>query len=150
LPREVNGREPVYAVELRNADLLTPRFVRMLHDAGARLCIGIHASMPAAARQAAALRAMDASASDGDDWRLRGPLIVRWSLHAGLRYEEAKNRYAPFDRLLDPDLITRGTLAHLAHVAIRSRQPAFIIANNKAEGSAPLTCIELARAIVGQ
>jgi hypothetical protein len=121
----------------------------MLHDAAARLCVGIHAAMPAAARQAAALRAMDAPDADSDDWQLKGPLVVRWSLHAGLRYEEAKNRYAPFDRLLDPDLITRGTLAHLAHVAIRSHQPAFIIANNKAEGSAPLTCIELARAIAG-
>ncbi len=150
LPREVDGTLPVYAVELRNAELLTPRFVRMLHDAGARLCIGIHAAMPAAARQAAALRAMDAPNDEGEDWQLKGPLVVRWSLHAGLRYEDAKNRYAPFDRLLDADLITRGTLAHLAHVAIRSHQPAFIIANNKAEGSAPLTCIELARAIVGQ
>jgi uncharacterized protein YecE (DUF72 family) len=150
LPREVDGMVPVYAVELRNAELLTPRFVRMLHDAAARLCVGIHAAMPAAARQAAALRAMDAPDADSDDWQLKGPLVVRWSLHAGLRYEEAKNRYAPFDRLLDPDLITRGTLAHLAHVAIRSHQPAFIIANNKAEGSAPLTCIELARAIAGR
>jgi len=150
LPREIDGMTPVYAVELRNAELLTPRFVRMLHDAAARLCIGIHAAMPAAARQAAALRAMDAPDADSDDWQLKGPLVVRWSLHAGLRYEEAKNRYAPFDRLLDADLTTRGTLAHLAHVAIRSHQPAFIIANNKAEGSAPLTCIELARAIVGQ
>jgi uncharacterized protein YecE (DUF72 family) len=150
LPRDVDGLAPVYAVELRNAELLTPRFVRMLHDAGARLCVGIHAAMPAAARQAAALRAMDAPASEGDEWQLKGPLVVRWNLHAGLRYEEAKNRYAPFDRLLDADLITRGTLAHLAHVAIRSGQPAFIIANNKAEGSAPLTCIELARAIVAK
>jgi len=149
LPRAVDGRMPIYAVELRNAELLTPRLVRMLHDAGARLCVGIHAAMPAAARQAAALRAMDAPADEGDDWRLKGPLVVRWNLHAGLRYDEAKNRYAPFDRLLDADLITRGTLAHLAHVAIRSDQPAFIIANNKAEGSAPLTCIELAKAIVG-
>jgi uncharacterized protein YecE (DUF72 family) len=150
LPRDVDGLVPVYAVELRNAELLTPRFVRMLHDAGARLCLGIHAAMPAAARQAAALRAMDAPASEGDDWQLKGPLVVRWNLHAGLRYEDAKTRYAPFDRLLDADLITRGTLAHLAHVAIRSGQPAFIIANNKAEGSAPLTCFELARAIVAR
>jgi len=150
LPREIEGNVPVYAVELRNAEVLTPRFVRMLHDAGARLCLGIHAAMPAAARQAAALRAMDASAEEGDDWRLKGPLVVRWNLHAGLRYEEAKNRYAPFDRLLDPDLITRGTLAHLAHVAIRSSQPAYVIVNNKAEGSAPLSCIELARAIVAE
>lgn len=150
LPRDVDGRVPVYAVELRNAELLTPRLVRMLHDAAVRLCLGIHASMPAAARQAAALRALDAPNSEGDEWQLKGPLVVRWSLHAGLRYEEAKNRYAPFDRLLDADLTTRGTLAHLAHVAIRSGQPAYVIANNKAEGSAPLTCIELARAIVGQ
>ena len=149
LPRAVDGRVPVYAVELRNAELLTPRFVHMLHEAGARLCVGIHAAMPAAARQAAALRAMDAPADEGDDWRLKGPLVVRWNLHAGLRYDEAKNRYAPFDRLLDADLITRGTLAHLAHVALRSDQPAFIIANNKAEGSAPLSCVELAKAIVG-
>jgi uncharacterized protein YecE (DUF72 family) len=150
LPRAVEGRAPIYAVELRNAELLTPRFVRMLREAGARLCLGIHAAMPAAARQAAALRAMDAPADEGDDWRLKGPLVVRWNLHAGLRYEAAKNRYAPFDRLLDADLITRGTLAHLAHVALRSGQPAFIVANNKAEGSAPLTCIELAKAIVKQ
>jgi uncharacterized protein YecE (DUF72 family) len=149
LPRDVDGLAPLYAVEPRNAELLTPRFVRMLHDAGARLCLAIHAAMPSAARQAAALRAMDAPGSDGDDWRLAGPLVVRWSLHAGLRYEDAKGRYAPFDRLLDADLITRGTLAHLAHVAIRSAQPAYVIVNNKAEGSAPLSCIELARAIVG-
>jgi len=150
LPREVGGCAPVYAIELRTAELLTPRFVRMLHDAGARLCLSIHAAMPAAARQAAALRAMDAPADEGDQWRLKGPLVVRWNLRAGLRYEDAKNRYAPFDRLLDADLVTRGTLAHLAHVAIRSGQPAFVIVNNKAEGSAPLSCLELAKAIVAQ
>jgi len=150
LPKEVDGRSPLYAVELRNAELLTPRLVRRLREAGARLCLSIHPSMPAAARQAAALRAMDAPAAEGDEWTLKGPLVVRWNLHAGLRYDEAKNRYAPFDRLLDADLITRGTLAHLAHVAVRSAQPAFIIVNNKAEGSAPLSCIELARAVVGQ
>jgi hypothetical protein len=75
---------------------------------------------------------------------------VRWNLHAGFRYDEAKTRYAPFDRLLDADILTRGTLAHLIHVAIRSGQPAFVIANNKAEGSAPLSCIELAKAVVAR
>lgn len=150
LPREIDGAAPLYAVELRTAELLTPRLVRTLHDAGARLCLGIHAAMPAAARQAAAQRAMDAPAEEGDDWRLKGPLVVRWNLHAGMRYEDAKNRYAPFDRLLDADLVTRGTLTHLAHVALRSHQPAYIVVNNKAEGSAPLSCIELAKAIVGR
>jgi uncharacterized protein YecE (DUF72 family) len=148
LPREVDGHVPTYAVELRNAELLTPRLVRTLRDAGARLCLGLHARMPPAARQSAALRAMDAAADEGDDWRLKGPLVVRWSLHAGLKYDDAKNRYAPFDRLLDADIPTRGTLAHLIHVAIKSAQPAYVIVNNKAEGSAPLSCVELARAVV--
>ena len=148
LPKRVGGNTPVYAVELRDSALLTPRFVRMLRERGARLCIALHPRMPVAARQSAALRAMDALEEEGDDWRLKGPLIVRWNLAAGLRYEEARARYAPFDRLLDPDIPTRGTLAHLIHVAIKSNQPSYIIANNKAEGSAPLTLIELAKAVV--
>lgn len=149
LPRNIGGIAPIYAVELRNAELLTPRFVKMLREAGARLTIGVHSRMPGAARQSAALRAMDALEAEGDDWRLKGPLVVRWNLAPGLRYDDAKSRYAPFDRLIDPDIPTRGTLSHLLHVAIKSAQPSFVIANNKAEGSAPLTLIELAKAVVG-
>jgi len=148
LPSRHGEFVPLYAVELRDPELLTPRFVRMLRDCGARMCIALHPRMPAAARQSAALRAMDALDEEGDDWRMKGPLVVRWNLAAHLRYEEAKERYAPFDRMVDPDIPTRGTLAHLIHVAIKSGQPSYIIANNKAEGSAPLTLIELAKAVV--
>jgi uncharacterized protein YecE (DUF72 family) len=148
LPARIGDITPVYAVELRDPALLTPRFVRTLRECGARLCIALHPRMPVAARQSAALRVMDALDDEGDDWRLKGPLVVRWNLAAGLRYEEARTRYAPFDRLLDPDIPTRGTLAHLIHVAIKSNQPSYIIANNKAEGSAPLTLLELAKAVV--
>ena len=150
LPARSEHGRPLYAVELRNPELLTPRFVRMLREHGARLCVGIHSRMPDAIRQSAALRAMDHDAGAGDEaWKLAGPLVVRWNLHPGLRYEGARNRYAPFDRIVDPDLVTRGGVSHLVHVAIRSAQPAYVIVNNKAEGSAPLSCIELARAIVG-
>jgi len=149
LPRTLAGAQPVYAVELRDPELLTPRFVRMLGSTGARLCLGVHARMPEVARQAAALRKLDAPDAEGTDWQLAGPLVVRWNLQAGFRYEEAKTRFAPFDRIIDPDIVTRGTLAHLIHVALRSGQPAFVIVNNKAEGSAPLSCIELARAVIG-
>ena len=149
LPSRVGELQPLYAVELRNAELLTPRFVRMLRESGARLTVGVHARMPAAARQSAALRGLDATDDEGDDWRLKGPLVVRWNLHSGFRYDDAKNRYAPFDRLIDVDIATRGTLVHLVHVAQKSGQPSFIIANNKAEGSAPLSLIALAKSIVG-
>ena len=153
------GPAPVYAVELRNPELLTPRLVHAIREAGARLCLGIHPRMPGAARQAAALRSMDAAPqpaapgpsaapSTAESWTLAGPLVVRWNLHSGLRYEQARTRYAPFDRLVDVDVVTRGTVVHLIRVALRSRQPAFVIVNNKAEGCAPQSCVELARALL--
>lgn len=148
LPRQVGGIAPLYALELRNTELLTPRLVKAVREAGARLVVGVHPAMPPAVRQSAALRAMDETPDDGPDWTLKGPLVVRWSLAAGLLYQQAKDRYSPFDRLIDPDIVTRGTLAHLVHVAIRSGQPSYVIANNKAEGSAPLSMVELARAVV--
>jgi uncharacterized protein YecE (DUF72 family) len=148
LPSTHADLHPVYAVELRNPELLTPRCVHRLREAGARLCIGVHARMPPAARQAAALRAMDAPARSADGWALAGPLVVRWSLHAGLGDEQARARYAPFNRLLDADLVTRGALVHLIRVAVRSGQEAFVIVDNRAEGCAPASCLELARALV--
>jgi len=147
LPRLHAGVRPIYAVELRNPELLTPRFVNRMREVDARLCIGIHPRMPPVARQAAALRTLDAQATPHGEWSLSGPLVVRWSLHAGFGYEQARARYAPFNRLLDPDLVTRGSLVHLIRVAVRSRQSAYVIVNNKAEGSAPLSCLELARAL---
>ena len=147
LPTSHAGVRPVYAVEIRNPELLTPRFVHRLRECGARLCLGIHARMPGAARQAAALRTMDDPAPQAETWTLAGPLVVRWSLHAGLGYDQARTRYAPFNRLLDADVVTRGTLVHLLRVAVRSGQSAFVMVNNKAEGCAPLSCLELARAL---
>ena len=76
-----------------------------------------------------------------------GPLVVRWNLHAGYAYEQAKARYAPFDHLLEEDPATRESIARLAAATLAAGYPAFVIANNKAEGSAPLTLIKLAQAI---
>ncbi|HEY1996512.1 DUF72 domain-containing protein [Paraburkholderia sp.] len=129
-----------YAVEIRDACLLTPRFIRTLKAAGVRYCVGIHARMPDPLRQAAALALLD-----GDE--PAGPLIVRWSLHGGFRYEQAKAKYEPFDRLVDEDPATRIALAELAARYAFAGQPVVIAVNNKAEGSAPLTCVKLGRAI---
>ncbi|RAR60507.1 uncharacterized protein YecE (DUF72 family) [Paraburkholderia unamae] len=144
-PTETTGASeardgPCYAVEIRDAILLTPRFVRTLRAAGVRYCVGLHARMPDPLRQAAALALMDGEAP-------AGPLIVRWSLHSGFKYEQAKARYEPFDKLVDEDPHTRDTLAELAARYAIAGQPVLITTNNKAEGSAPLTCAKLARAI---
>jgi uncharacterized protein YecE (DUF72 family) len=129
-----------YAVEIRDACLLTPRFIRTLKATGVRYCVGLHARMPDPLRQAAALALLDGEPS--------GPLIVRWSLHGGFKYEQAKAKYEPFDRLVDEDPATRIALAELAARYAIAGQPVVIAVNNKAEGSAPLSCIKLARAIV--
>ncbi|WNC90455.1 DUF72 domain-containing protein [Paraburkholderia sp. FT54] len=129
-----------YAIEIRDASLLTPRFIRTLKTAGVRYCVGIHARMPDPLRQAAALALLDGEPA--------GPLIVRWSLHGGFKYEQAKAKYEPFNQLVDQDPATRASLAELAARYALAGQPVVIAINNKAEGSAPLSCVELARAII--
>ncbi|WP_322085945.1 DUF72 domain-containing protein [Burkholderia sp. BCC1999] len=128
-----------YAIEIRDASLLTPRFIRALAALGVRYCVGLHARMPDPLRQAAALALLDGDAP--------GPLIVRWSLHGGFKYEQAKAKYEPFDKLVDEDPATRSALAELAARYALAGQPVIITINNKAEGSAPLSCIALAREI---
>lgn len=128
------------AIEIRDACLLTPRLIRMLRERGVRYCVGLHARMPDPLRQAAALALLDGGEP-------AGPLIVRWSLHSGFKYEQAKAKYEPFNRLVDEDPATRAALAELAARYALAGQPVLIVANNKAEGSAPLTCTALARDI---
>ena len=129
--------ESCYAVELRDAIMLTPRFIRVLREAKVRYCVGIHARMPDPRRQAKALALLDEGGL--------GPLIVRWSLHGGFKYEQAKAKYEPFDKLVDEDPDTHEALAELALRYALAGQPVVIAVNNKAEGSAPLTCFKIAR-----
>ena len=113
--------------------------MRMLAAAEVRYCVGLHDRMPEVERQAVALRMLD-----GDS---PGPLVVRWNLHRGFLYQAAKQRYEPFDRLVDEDRETRRILARMAADAFRAKQKVWITANNKAEGSAPLSLLKLAHEI---
>jgi len=139
LPRELGEHRPLYALELRNAELLTPRLMRMLAAAGVRYCVGLHDRMPEVERQEVALRTLDSDSP--------GPLVVRWNLHRGFLYQAAKQRYEPFDRLVDEDSETRRILARMAGDAFRAKHKVWITANNKAEGSAPLSLLKLAEEI---
>jgi uncharacterized protein YecE (DUF72 family) len=139
LPRDLGKLRPLYALELRNPELLTPRLMRMLRDADVRYCVGLHDRMPEVERQEAALKALD-----GDT---PGDLVVRWNLHRGFLYQAAKQRYEPFDRLVDEDIETRRILARMAAAAFKAGRKIWITANNKAEGSAPLSLAKLAEEI---
>ena len=139
LPRELGRSRPIYALELRNAELLTPRLMKMLATVGVRYCVGLHDRMPEVERQEAALKALD-----GDT---PGPLVVRWNLHRGFLYQAARQRYEPFDRLVDEDPETRLVLARMVANAFKAKRKVWITANNKAEGSAPLSLLKLAEEI---
>ena len=139
----LRGRTPrsvTLAVEVRDPELACSSFAAGLRDSGAVPCLAVHARMPPVAEQAAAL------GLDRDDCHV--PLVARWNLHAGHRYEEAKQAYFPFNRLIQEDPPTRTTLASLAARAAAHGRDVFITINNKAEGSAPCSVEKLAGAII--
>ena len=128
---------PAYAVELRDSALLTTDLTAALHHGGAVPSLALHPRLPPLPQQ---LRLFEAHRSDG-------PLVVRWLLRRNRRYDEAREHYAPFDRMSEPDPTSRRELADAVAAALSEQRPVFVIANNKAEGSAPLTLIELARQV---
>lgn len=122
------------AVEVRDPELLTPAFARLLLAHRTRYCLGLHDRMPPIAEQLPMLRAQ---------WP--GALVCRWNLQRGLAYEQARNLFKPFDKLAAPDPATRQALARVMVATAQAGHPVFVAINNKAEGSAPLSVIELAR-----
>lgn len=129
-------RVPLYAVEVRDSPLLTDTYVEALRGSGARHCLSVHPKAGALHDQTDVLAAIGP-----------GPLVARWNLNPAHTYEEAKERYAPFDRLQQEDPASRATLATVAARALQAGQPAHLVVNNKAEGSAPLSIFKLAQAI---
>ncbi len=125
-----------YAVEVRNRELLTEAYAAALADAGAVNCLTSMGRMPSLPEQWSR-----AKAGKG------GLLVVRWMVRRGETYESAVERYEPFDRIVDDDPLTRLEIAQLAIQAAADEQEVIVVANNKAEGSAPLSLIALARAM---
>jgi uncharacterized protein YecE (DUF72 family) len=131
-------RGPVYAVELRDPEILGAHYEDALAAAGAVHCSTVHSRMPPVDRQI-----LDGQVSDGNS----GPMIIRWMLQPGDDYESAGARFAPFNRIMEPDKLSRGRIAKLVKRGLSSGRDVYVMAANNAEGSAPLTLFELATAI---
>lgn len=127
---------PLYAIELRTPAFLTEEYAALLLEREVAHCYTIHPAMAPLERQLHVIPPFYQPA-----------LVVRWMLHGGLRYEVAKERYEPFNRLVDPDVATRELVAKTVLDAALAEKKAFVIANNKAEGSAPLTLLRLAERV---
>ncbi len=131
--------DSVVAVEVRDPQWLTREFVEALRANGATYCVGLHAKMPPIAEQLPILRAL---------WP--GPLVCRWNLnplHGAYGYEDAEQQYEPFDRMQDPDIETRNSLARVIAGTVGAGQNAYVTLSNQAEGCSPLSTVELARTV---
>jgi len=128
--------QALLALEVRDAVLLEPALAALLREHGVRPCLGLHDRMPAAAQQLPFLRAA---------WP--GDLVCRWNLQRGQRYAQARDRWAPFDRLQAEDPATRAAIARVMRGTLDAGHRAFVTINNKAEGCAPASVLALARAL---
>lgn len=133
LPRGV-----IYAIELRTPSFLTEEYAEVLDTTGVAHCFNVHPAMTSLARQLEVVQSF-----------YQPVVLLRWMLRADLEYEAARQKYEPFDRLVDEDRTTRELLARTALDALLGEREVIVLANNKAEGSAPLTLFRLAERIVG-
>jgi hypothetical protein len=120
-------------VELRNRELLTFEYLEVLARHGAAHVLNFWEAMP------------DIGVQLDLPGVLSAPFVVaRLLIPPGRRYEARKLELAPFDRLVDPQERMRSGVVRLADECKALGKVLFVIANNKAEGSSPLTVAALA------
>jgi uncharacterized protein YecE (DUF72 family) len=117
-----------YAVELRERALLTDAYGRVLARHRVAHVFDSWTAMPLPGEQAAILPP-----------ETMPFVMVRLLLKPGATYEEQREAFAPFDRIQAPDDRMRGQVVDLVARAVARAVPAYVLVNNKAEGSAPLT-----------
>ncbi|MDQ6892685.1 MAG: DUF72 domain-containing protein [Acidobacteriota bacterium] len=132
LPREFR-----YAVELRDPTLLTGEYGRVLASRGAAHVYNCATAMPMPAEQA---ERIPAAAADF--------VVVRLLLRPGTRYDDRREDFLPFDRIVDPNPEMRRQTVELARAA--SGRDVFVLVNNKAEGCAPATIRALAEQLASE
>lgn len=123
--------ESRYAVELRDPALLTDEYRRVLAARGAAHVYNLASAMPDPEEQAVRIPPEDA-----------GFVVVRLLLRPGTRYDDRREEFLPFDRIVDPNPEMRRQVADIVRGA--GGRDAFVLVNNKAEGCAPATIRALA------
>ncbi|MES2123499.1 MAG: DUF72 domain-containing protein, partial [Gemmatimonadota bacterium] len=123
-----------YAVEIRNAEYLSPEYFAVLRTHRVAHVFNSWTRMPAIGEQ---LLLHDSITADF--------VISRALLRPGRTYSQAVDAFAPYDHVQDENPTLRADITALAKAALELRIPAYLIVNNRAEGSAPLTIAAVAR-----
>ncbi|MCC6873491.1 MAG: DUF72 domain-containing protein [Sandaracinaceae bacterium] len=142
-------RDFPFAVELRDRRLFDGDYVELVHEAGASHVLSLHPRMPSVGAQLARLvdRLGDRLGDRVGD-RLDGTVLVRLSLAPGRSYASAKRAFSPFDKIVEPHEEMRADVARVIEAARGAS--VYVIANNKVEGSSPLTIRALAERLAGR
>jgi len=120
-----------YAVELRDPALLTDEYRRVIRSRGAAHVYNCATAMPMPEDQEQRIPVRDAPF-----------VVVRLLLRPGTRYDERREDFQPFDRIVDPNPEMRRQTVALARAALG--RDVFVLVNNKAEGCSPATIRALA------
>lgn len=117
-----------YAVEIRNKEFLEPAYFDALRRRNAAHVFNAWTRMPELAEQAAIADAFTADFT-----------VARALLSHGRSYEQAVQRFEPYDRIQLENPGARDALRQLAGRSRTEGQLAFLFVNNRLEGNAPGT-----------
>ena len=127
---ELEGR---YAVEVRNAEFLTPAYFAVLREHDVAHVFNSWTRMPSIGMQLDLPGSIPASF-----------IVARVLLRPGRYYAAAVDAFAPYSDIKDPNPELRNDIVRLVRTAENLRIPAYILVNNRAEGSAPKTIAAVA------
>ncbi|MBL8604327.1 MAG: DUF72 domain-containing protein [Myxococcales bacterium] len=133
LPRSLG-----YAVELRESAHFRRVYADVLAKHGVSHVYNYWSAMPSPGRQARHLPVASQPRA-----------VLRLLLAPGTKYAERKAAFAPFSALKAVDPSMRGEVVAMVREALAARRETFVLVNNKAEGSSPLTIEALAEALSG-
>ncbi len=117
-----------YAIEMRNPGLLGKRYAEILHTHGVAHVYNHWCSMPGLAEQHQRMGVFTAPFT-----------VLRLLTPLKMTYEAAKQRAAPYDRIVGELPEMRNQTVELVSAAIVQKIQAYVLVNNRAEGNAPLT-----------
>jgi uncharacterized protein YecE (DUF72 family) len=122
-----------FAVELRTPEYFVPDYFDVLRRRGAAHVFNWWTRVPALLEQWEAAQPLPS-----------GTAVVRILVPPGVPYEQAVERFRPYDRILAPREDMRRDLVRLVRHIAEQGADGFILVNNRAEGCAPLTIRALA------
>jgi uncharacterized protein YecE (DUF72 family) len=117
-----------YAVEIRNAGYLDPRYFECLKSHGVAHVLNAWTRMPTLSEQLAIPGVFPADFT-----------VVRALLKQGRPYEQAVQQFEPYDQVRDENPEARAALRAVMQRMREERKAAYIFVNNRLEGNAPST-----------